>query len=461
MGVIGTFVVPHPPVILNEVGKGKEKEIQSTINAMELVAYKIAELKPDTIVIVSPHSILYGDYFHISPDKKATGNLLQFGVTDYCIEVEYDEPFVEALTLISKNNNIPAGTIGEQNPNLDHGTIVPLDFINKKYKNYKLVRIGPSGLSSLAHYNLGKAITNASHMLNRRIVFIASGDLSHKLKDDGPYGFHKDGPTFDKEVINALKNGDFYKLLTFKNSLCENAAECGLRSFQVMAGVLDGLAVKPSFLSYEGPFGVGYGVVTFNILGSDNSRKFDILYKRNLMRENVDNNDNVDPYVKLAKSTLEVYIKTGNIIDLPKNLPEEMKNTQAGAFVSLKIDGQLRGCIGTIFPTEDSVAKEVIRNAILSGTKDHRFRPVTQEELSDLEYSVDILGTPEAIDTKEILDVKKYGVIVTSGNKRGLLLPNLEGVNDIDTQIAIAKEKAGISSNEEYSLERFQVVRHT
>jgi len=459
MGVIGAFVVPHPPIILNEVGKGKEEEIQSTINAMELVAYKISELKPDTIVVVSPHSILYKDYFHISPGKKSTGNLLQFGVTDYSMEVEYDEPFVEALTLISKNNNIPAGTIGEQNPNLDHGTMIPLDFINKKYNKCKVVKIGPSGLSPLAHYNFGKAITNAAHMLNRKIVFIASGDLSHKLKKDGPYGFAEEGPVFDKEVMSALKNGDFYKLLTFDDSLCVNAAECGLRTFQVMAGVLDGLAIKSTVLSYEGPFGVGYGVAAFNILGIDNSRKFDIIYKKNLMMEKVDE-EKTNPYLKLAKSTLETYIKTGSVLELPEDLPEEMKNNRAGAFVSLKIDGQLRGCIGTIFPTEESLGKEIIRNTILSGTKDNRFKPISKEELADLEYSVDILGNPEVIDTKEVLDVKKYGVIVTSGNKRGLLLPNLDGINDIDTQIAIAREKAGIAPDEKYTLERFQVVRH-
>ncbi|MGF6907827.1 AmmeMemoRadiSam system protein A [Fusobacterium sp. PH5-44] len=460
MGVIGAFVVPHPPAILNEVSHGREQEIQNTINGMELISYKIAELKPDTIVIVSPHSALYRDYFHISPGKKAIGNLLQFGVTSYSMEVEYDESFAEALSLIAKNNNVPAGTLGEQNPNLDHGTLVPLDFINKKYKNYKLVRIGPSGLSSLAHYNLGKAIVNASLMLNRKIVFIASGDLSHKLKVDGPYGFAKEGPEFDKEIVDTLKSGNFYNLLTFKDDFCQKAAECGLKSFQVMAGVLDGISVKPTLLSYEGPFGVGYGVVSYDILGSDNSRKFDIIYKKNLLKEELDTNNNMDPHVRLAKASLECYIKTGTVLELPNNLPKEITNVKAGTFVSLKKDGVLRGCIGTILPTESSIGKEIIRNAILAGCRDQRFSPVLESELKDLEYSVDVLGFPENIHDKNQLDVKKYGVIITSGEKRGLLLPNLDGIDNIDTQISIAKEKAGIGKEEPFTMERFQVVRY-
>lgn len=461
MGVIGAFVVPHPPAILNEVSHGKEQEIQNTINGMELISYKIAELKPDTIVVVSPHSALYKDYFHISPGRKATGNLLQFGVTNYSTEIEYDETFVEALSLIAKNNNIPAGILGEQNPNLDHGTLVPLDFINKKYINYKLVRIGISGLSSLAHYNFGKVITNAAHMLNRKIVFVASGDLSHKLKPDGPYGFSKEGPEFDKEVIEALKSGNFYNLLTFKDDFCKKAAECGLKSFQIMAGVLDAISIKPTLLSYEGPFGVGYGVVSYEVLGSDNSRKFDIIYKKNLLKEELNiENKNINPFVKLAKSSLEYYVKTGTMLDLPNDLPNEITDIRAGTFVSLKKDGILRGCIGTILPTESSLGKEIMKNAILAGCRDQRFTPVTEDELKDLVYSVDVLNLPESIQDKSQLDITKYGIIVTSGQKRGLLLPNLDGINDVDTQISIAKEKAGIEKEENFTMERFQVMRH-
>ena len=137
-----------------------------------------------------------------------------------------------------------------------------------------------------------------------------------------------------------------------------------------------------------------------------------------------------------------------------------MTGKQAGVFVSLKKHGSLRGCIGTISPVTQSIAKEILRNAVSSGTEDPRFPPVTKDELDELIYSVDVLGEAESITDKSELDVKRYGVIVTAGRKRGLLLPNLDGVDTIEQQLSIARKKAGIYDNEKVSMERFEVVRH-
>ncbi|MDD3173720.1 MAG: AmmeMemoRadiSam system protein A, partial [Herbinix sp.] len=145
---------------------------------------------------------------------------------------------------------------------------------------------------------------------------------------------------------------------------------------------------------------------------------------------------------------------------LPKDLPEELTQKKAGVFVSLKKHGSLRGCIGTIAPVTENIAREILRNAVSSGTEDPRFPPVTQKELEELEYSVDVLAEPEPIKYMTDLDVKRYGVIVISGRKRGLLLPNLEGVDTVEQQVAIAKKKAGIYDNETFTMERFEVVRH-
>jgi AmmeMemoRadiSam system protein A len=137
-----------------------------------------------------------------------------------------------------------------------------------------------------------------------------------------------------------------------------------------------------------------------------------------------------------------------------------MMEERAGVFVSLKKHGQLRGCIGTIAPTCPCIADEIIQNAISAGTKDPRFSPVRESELDDIVYSVDVLGEPEPVDDVSQLDVIRYGVIVSSGYKRGLLLPNLEGVDTVEQQVEIARQKAGIGRNEDYSLERFEVIRH-
>ena len=166
--------------------------------------------------------------------------------------------------------------------------------------------------------------------------------------------------------------------------------------------------------------------------------------------------------MKLARLSLETFVRTGKRLDvLPDGLPDEMTTRSAGAFVSLHAHGQLRGCIGTTGPTRSSVAWEIVQNAVSACSRDPRFAPVRADELNSLEYSVDVLGEPEVVSSQTELDVKKYGVIVSCGGRRGLLLPDLEGVDTVEQQINIARKKGGIKSGERYTLERFEVVRHT
>ncbi len=460
MPLFMAFIVPHPPIILPEVGRGEERKIQKTIDAYRETAARIARLKPETIIITSPHATLYADYFHISPGKRAHGDLRRFGVYNVSIETEYDEDFVRTLSLIAEENGIPAGTMGERDKTIDHGTLIPLYFINQVYSGYKTVRIGLSGLDPIEHYQFGQCIQKTIEKTDRRVVFIASGDLSHRLKEDGPYGYVPEGPKFDKMVTDAMKTGYFLSFLTFDPSFTEAAAECGLRSFIIMAGALDGKSVKPELLSYEGTFGVGYAVSAFEVIGEDKNRHFDKIYIGNEREKLLTLKENEDEHIRLARFSLETYVKTGEKASLPDGLPEEMLNRRAGVFVSLKKHGRLRGCIGTISPITRCVAQEILRNAVSAGTEDPRFPPVTEGELPELVYSVDVLAEPEQIESIDELDVKRYGVIVTSGYRRGLLLPNLDGVDTPEQQVSIALQKAGIRPDESYSMERFEVVRH-
>ena len=164
--------------------------------------------------------------------------------------------------------------------------------------------------------------------------------------------------------------------------------------------------------------------------------------------------------MRLARASVEHYVRTGRRLEMPEGLPDDMTRRRAGVFVSLHEDGRLRGCIGTIAPVTPCVAQEIIDNGVSASSRDPRFNPVEPEELDKLVYSVDVLEPPERISSPTQLDVKKYGVIVTKGGRRGLLLPNLDGVNSVDEQIAIAKQKAGIAQREEVELERFEVTRH-
>ena len=170
----------------------------------------------------------------------------------------------------------------------------------------------------------------------------------------------------------------------------------------------------------------------------------------------------VDPHVAVARLSVETFVSEGRVATVPEGLPDELMQRRAGVFVSLHERGQLRGCIGTIFATCANIAEEIIQNGISACSRDPRFDPVRANELDYLDYSVDVLGDAEAIDTPDQLDPERYGVIVTKGWRRGLLLPNLDGIDTIDAQLSIAKQKAGISPYErDVSLHRFEVVRHT
>ena len=461
MPMLGAILTPHPPVLLPEVGRGREREIAATGRAMEQAAREVARWNPDVLIVSSPHTILYGDYFHIAPGAGASGSMAAFGAPQVRMDVTYDAALRDEVIRRAGAAGLEAGTLGQRDPALDHGVLIPLYYLRKSGVTCPMLRMGLSGFSALDHYRLGQCVAEAAEALGRRAVFVASGDLSHKLKADGPYGFAPEGPVFDEAVTKAMAAGDFLSFLTMDAGLCSRAAECGLRSFQMMAGALDGLAVSPRLLSHEGTFGVGYAVALFPVTGRDADRCFAPACEAALKAKLARRRASEDPWVRLARLSLETYVRTGRPLDaLPDGLPAQLTGQAAGAFVSLHQNGQLRGCIGTTSPTQPSVAWEIVRNAVSAGTRDPRFPALRKEELDTLEYSVDVLGQPQPVDSPAQLDPRRYGVIVTYGRKQGLLLPDLEGVDTVEQQVGIARQKGGIRPEDPYTLQRFEVVRH-
>lgn len=457
--VEAAIIMPHPPLIVPGVGRGREKEIQNTAEACLKAAGEIASLEPETVVLISPHATLYSDYIHISPGKAASGSLKQFGEPrEY--RMTYDSELIGEISRLCGEENFPAGTLGERDRALDHGALVPLHFIEQKYSGCRFVRVSISGLSRMEHYRFGMLLDRAAASLGRKTVIVASGDLSHKLTADGPYGFDPAGPRLDAELVKIMRSGDFGAFFELDADLCSAAAECGLSGFIIMAGALNGRAVAADFLSYEGPFGVGYAVSVFKALGDDPGRDFMKLETEKEQRRISRVREGEDVYVRLARMSLEHYVKTGEVLPVPDGLPTELQDARAGVFVSLKKRGELRGCIGTTMPIRPSVALEIIHNAVASGTEDSRFSPVRPDELGSLIYSVDVLSPAEPVSGPDGLDPRRYGVIVSNGRKHGLLLPNLEGVDTVGEQLDIACRKAGIDPQEEYSIERFEVTRH-
>ena len=424
-----------------------------------------AEMRPDTVVIISPHATAYDDFFHISPGAGAEGNFAAFGHPEISIGIEYDEEFVRVLSSTASEKNIPAGTLGEKNPALDHGTMIPLFFLSEYLGDAptKFVRIGIAGLPAHTHALLGQAIAATAERLGRRTICIASGDLSHRLMEGGANGFAPEGAEFDELCTAFMKTGDFLSLLQIPGSFAEAAGHCGLNGLWVLAGALDRAATDAKLHSYEAPFGVGYAVASFTVTGRDAGTDYAARLVRAEDAAIAELRAAEDDYVRLARMSIEHFVRTHSFASLPSDLPQELIEKRAGAFVSIKKYGKLRGCIGTFLPAQKTLAEEIFYNAVSAAAHDGRFEPIEEHELNRLVYSVDVLSMPEPIESAAQLNPKIYGVIVKSltDNRRGLLLPDLAGIDTAEDQIAIAREKARIQPKEAIALARFTVERHT
>lgn len=460
MAILSSYIVPHPPLIIPDIGRGEENKIQRTVDSYEKIAEEIGKLKPDTVIVISPHSIMYSDYIHISPGESASGDFSKYGYPEVTVSAEYDAALTSLIEEEAQKMNVSAGTLGEQDKSLDHATMIPLYFINKYYRDYKICRIGISGLTFKEHYAFGMCIKEAVKRAGINAVVVASGDLSHKLKSSGPYEFAPEGPAFDARVTMDMSQGDFKDFLYFSEEFCDAAGECGLRGFVMMAGILDRTAVKPDFLSYEGPFGVGYAVCRFEILGEDENRNLleQFIDEKNAELDRI--REKEDEYVRLARKSIEALLINKCRLQRPEGLSSELTDRKAGVFVSIKKDGRLRGCMGTVSPAEECIADEIINNALAAGFGDTRFDALKENELDEIEISVDVLSTPEKVNSVDMLDPQKYGVIVGMGCAEGLLLPNLEGITTVEQQVAIALQKAGIPKSSGFEIKRFEVVRH-
>lgn len=465
MSIVNSYIVPHPPVSIPQVARGREKDVKETVDAYNEFGKSIAKDMPDTIIIVTSHSIIYKDYFHISPGIRAHGDMSRFDTPELEFDVTYDKELAEDISKVCLEANINAGGLGEKDPCLDHGTMIPLYYINKYYQAYNIIRVSLSNLSPYMHYKFGKCIAKACDKLNRRAVIVASGDLSHCLKEDGPYGYRHEGPIFDEMVTDIMKSADFIDLMTFSPNFVENSLQCGLNCFNILAGSLDGRDVKTNFISYEGTLGVGYAFCNYlpDYSHINPDRQFDRRLENKIQIQLRKRKNSENPYVKLARATLEKYVTTKKYLtltDLNDIITEDMLSNNSAVFVTIKKDGIVRGCIGTITPTTGCVAHEIITNTINAGINDPRFSPITIDELPFLTYSVDVLYDPEPINSLDELDVEKYGVIVNTDSKRGLLLPNLDTVTSPKQQLEIALKKAGITKDEAYEMQRFEVVRY-
>jgi AmmeMemoRadiSam system protein A len=463
-GIVYACISPHPPVIVPEIGRGREAETARTIEALRQVAEELGAQQPETVLIISPHGPIQPDAMGISTAPRAIGGFLQWGAPGVSFTFDNDP---EAVTLLGEEASaagLPLTALEDWGLNLDWGCTVPLYYLRSGMRGACLVSMTISFLSPQAHYVLGKAVGRALSRLNRRAAIVCSADLSHALLPGAPNGYDPAGHEFDERYRRAVEDWDVDWMLHVDTGFRHHAAEDAVPQTGLLMGALSHLQVRPRVLSYEGPFGVGYLVAAIDVLGPRDAGEAESTAARGAPAQptgepaRAEAAQTAHPYVRLAREAVESYVRYHQVVE-PFDLTPEM-HRRAAAFVSIKKLGDLRGCIGTVEPAYADLAHEIVNNAIAAATRDPRFEPMAESELPHLTYSVDILSPPEHIDGPEALDPRRYGVIVQSGRRRGLLLPDLPGVDSVEEQVAIARAKGGILPGEPADLYRFQVERY-
>lgn len=464
--ILSAYLTPHPPILIPQIGQGEEKKAIKTIEGMEEIGRDIAERKPQTILIITPHGPVFSDANAISMENKLRGDFSAFGHGQLSYSYDTDQELTYQIVKNCLTNNISIAQMTKEmykryklDGKLDHGALVPLHFVDKYYSSFQIIHITYGILSPKDLYLFGRQIESAILQQKKDVAVIASGDLSHKLKDSGPYSYSPEGPEFDKLIMKIIERADLGAISSFDMELAHKAGECGLRSLMILAGILSPYRLETEVLSYEGPYGVGYGTAKLIPTERTGIDLLDIIEKSQKSKQAA-RRKSESPHAALARMSLEHYVLTGEYLSSSEDLAEELLEEARPVFVSIKKNGSLRGCIGSTSASRGSLAKEIIHYAVEAGTRDPRFPSVTAEELEELVYSVDILFPSESIHSISELDPGIYGVIVEKGHRRGLLLPMIDGVDTPEEQIRIALQKAGIDQDEDYKMERFRVKRY-
>ncbi|MDD3925028.1 MAG: AmmeMemoRadiSam system protein A [bacterium] len=465
--IVFAGIVPHPPLLIPVVGGNHIDEVSATVEGMREMAGRLRESGAEAIVIMTPHSSYVDSSITVLDLPDLQGDLSSFGAPQAVYKVKGDRALAGEilnqanLAHVAVNGVAPEAIGAAVRPTLDHGIIVFLHYLHEAGVCLPTVALSIGLDASLEdHYVMGEAVQKAAIVLDRKLAFIASGDLSHRLTPSAPAGYSPRAHEFDEAVTDALSKADPVALVSIDPDLRNEAGECGYRSAMALLGAVNGLDVEAVKLSYEGPYGVGYLNLYYHIKGLKPERNLAAaVYSAERFSGDVAVLKGRE-LLTLARRSVESYVVTGEKPADPDCLAPHWRQGRSGAFVCIKREGELRGCIGTVYPTENSIADEVCRNAISAASSDPRFPLVSRDELGLLSYAVDLLHEPEPVSGLEELDPFIYGVVVKSGARTGLLLPALEGIDTAEEQVDIARRKAGIRSDEEVQLWRFKVDRY-
>ena len=450
-GIVIAILLPHAPILVPVVAGENLPACRASVEAMVEASGRLVAARPEAVVLISPHAPRVEGAYGVTAGG-VSGSLARFGAPRAAVRLPGDEALASAFRGVAKARGVATADLPAHQ--LDHGSVVPLWHLAEAGWT------GPTVVVSLALDDnsrggeLGECVAAAAERLGRRVAVVASGDMSHRLKPGAPCGYDPQAGRFDTEFIAQLRRGVTHGLAAAVEPLRECAAEDAVESTLFALGAAGWRGDGREVLHYQGPFGVGYGVAVLFAAASEACGANPAA----AVAAGDTDEESLAALPALARASIAA------ALNLPVAQAEPLAGGcpgRNGVFVTLHCaDGRLRGCIGTMVARTGDLAVETWRMAREAALHDPRFSPVRPEELADLRLEVTVLEPLEDIDSADALDPRRWGVVVRAADgRRGLLLPDIAGVDSVAQQVAIARAKAGIGPSEPVRLQRFGARR--
>jgi AmmeMemoRadiSam system protein A len=439
MSISCAVLMCHAPIVIPQIAGIQAAHCRTTTEAMRETARALVAHEPALIVVISPHAPRRPRSIGITVDDTLSGDFARFGHAQVALALRGAPAAAGRIAEKARAEGISTHALAGRG--LDHGSMVPLFFVHEAGYRGGVVVISLPYPDTDIEAALGHALREAARAGVERWAIVASGDMSHRLTRDAPAGFAPRAREFDRGFTNALRHGDLRSAISADPELLELAAEDVVQSTAVAAAAVQYRAQGTRVFAYEAPFGVGYLEA--------------LLFSREATRAKLDAPPDV--LVEIAVQAISCALRSDRYT--PPALAPPWSEARA-VFVTLRgPNGELRGCIGRTEARFATLSEEVADCAISAATRDARMASVRSEELSSLHVEVSVLGEPELVADLSQLDPRRYGVVVEQGALRGVLLPEVEGVDSVERQLEIALRKAGIPAHSRYNVLRFMTQK--
>ena len=444
-------LMAHAPVLIPSVAGSRADRARASIAAMTEAARRVVAAAPDVLIVISPHAPRRKGAVAIWAEDRLKGTLAHFASPDVAIDVPNDWNLVRNLTEEAGRRGVQLWAL--RHAELDHGALVPLWHLQQAGWSGPTLLLGLHSPDEPGPVELGEAIAAAARRDGRKIAVVASGDMSHRLKPGAPGGYHPEASGFDQSFIECLRARDYRRLMNLDPDLQELAGEDVVESALVAVSAVGWNSEGSEVLSYEGPFGVGYGIAVLHASGGADGRGESPAFRQGV------------PVVsgkllpRIARYSIEAALRGDST--QPDFELEGILAERFGVFVTIRgRGGELRGCVGTISPRFGNTLEETWHLAREAAFRDHRFEPVRPDEVGHSRFEVSVVFPPEPIRSAAELDPQRYGLLVaTVDGRRGALLPGLDGVETAEAQLDLARRKGGIGAGETASIQRFAVEK--